>query len=534
MSKKVFFEDKGRKATKVGMDILANQVRITMGPKGRNVAIKTKNRGLVFTNDGDTIARETVLADEFQETGADVLREASYKTNEAAGDGTTTTTVLTHAIISSGMKHKKKWWQFWKKDMSGVLIRRGIEAAASDVMDVLKKISKPIETNEEIAQIATISVEDENIGQIIADTIQGVGKDGVVTVEESNTFGIESEIVEGMEIDKGYISHYMITNPDRMEAEIRKAAILITDYSISSGNDMSDIMLAAKSAGHTDLVIIAEDVSGDALALAIINKARGVFNCVAVRAPGFGDGKKGILEDIAIKTGATFISRELKGNIKEASNYGFVDTFIAGKDKSTIVVDNPTAERKAQIEDRVKYLRNILESTDAQFEVERLQNRIARLSGGVGVIRVGAASEYEMKYWKLKIEDAVNATKAAIAEGIVPGGGVALIVAKMNLTRDISKEEREFQVGYKIVLEAIEAPIRQIVRNASKDDKVVLKNILEKKSATWGYDARNDRFLDMIEAGIIDPVKVTRTALEQAASTAGIYLTAGAFNVEMN
>ncbi|OHB06269.1 MAG: chaperonin GroL [Candidatus Zambryskibacteria bacterium RIFCSPLOWO2_01_FULL_45_43] len=528
MSKQILFNEEARRALKRGVDAVANTVRITIGPRGRNVVLDKGYGAPVITNDGVTIAKDITLKDRFENMGAEIVKEVASKTNDTAGDGTTTSVVITQALVEIG----------FKKTLLGANsmgIRRGIEEATRDAVDTLKRMAKPIKADSEIRQVATISAESEEIGAIIASTIKKIGKDGVVTVEESQTFGVDSEIVEGLEFDKGYISPYMITNAERMEAEYRDPAILITDKKISAIKDILPILEKLAATGKKDLVIIADDVDGEALTTFIVNKLRGSFNVLAIKAPGYGDKKKETLADIAVTVGGKVISEEVgvKFESAELNMLGRASRIISTKD-STIIVGGKG--KKADIEARVESLRVQRENTTSKFEKEKLDERIGKLSGGVAVIKVGAATETEMKYLKLKIEDAVNATKAAIAEGIVAGGGSALAKVSQKIEskyKDSAEaknaienaESAEFAAGYTAVIEALKEPLRQIARNAGKEDGVVLNEVLKGQSNS-GYDALNDVFVDnMFDAGIIDPVKVTRAALENAASAVAMLLT---------
>ncbi|MDP2641852.1 MAG: chaperonin GroEL [bacterium] len=528
MAKQILFNQDAREALKRGVDKVANAVRITIGPRGRNVVLDKGYGAPIITNDGVTIAKDITLKDKFENMGAEIVKEVASKTNDTAGDGTTTSVVITQALVEIG----------FKKSLVGANsmgIRRGIEDATRDAIDVLKKMAKPIKADNEVKQVATISAESEEIGAIIAETIKKIGKDGVVTVEESQTFGVDSEIVEGLEFDKGYLSPYMITNAERMEAEYRDPAILVTDKKVSVIKEILPLLEKLAASGKKDLVIIAEDVDGEALTTFVVNKLRGSFNVLAVKAPGYGDRKKEMLADIAVTVGAKVISEELgiKFENAELSMLGRASRVVSTKD-NTIIVGGKG--KKSDIEARVESLRAQRGNTASKFDIEKLDERIGKLSGGVAVIRVGAATETEMKYLKLKIEDAVNATKAAIAEGIVIGGGSALakVSKKLEVKYKESKEAKmahenaeaaEFAAGYMAVVEALKEPLRQIAKNAGKEDGVVLNEVL-KGQTNAGYDALTDTFVtDMFEAGIIDPVKVTRCALENAASAVAILLT---------
>ncbi len=523
MAKKILYNEKAREALKKGVDTVADAVKITVGPRGRNVVLDKGYGAPTITNDGVTIAKEISLADKFENMGAEIAKEVATKTNDVAGDGTTTAVILTQAIVAEGIKQAAM-------GVNAVGIRHGIEAAAGAIVLALKEIAKPIKSKEEIMQVATISAESKEIGTIIADTIEKVGKDGVVTVEESQSFGIESDFVKGLKFDKGYVSHYMITNPERMEAEYRDPLIFITDKKISTVKEILPLLEKIVATGKKDVVIIADDVEGEALATIIVNKLRGAFNVLAIKAPGYGDRKKEMLEDIAVTVGGKVISEEigLKLENTEVSMLGRAARVIATKD-STIIVGGKG--KKGDIEARLQSLKTEREKTESKFDIEKLDERIAKLSGGVAVIKVGAATETEMKYLKLKIEDAVNATKAAIEEGIVPGGGVALIkaaekVSKKGLKAPSGSFESEFAVGVSIVLKALEMPLKQIAINAGKDDGSVIVEKVKQAKGNAGYDAMKDEIVpDMLAAGIIDPVKVTRSGVQNAASAAAILLT---------
>ncbi len=528
MAKQILFNQDARAALKRGVDKVANAVRITIGPRGRNVVIDKGYGAPVITNDGVTIAKDITLADKFENMGAEIVKEVAQKTNDAAGDGTTTSVVLTQALVESG----------FKKSLAGASsmgIRRGIEAAAQDAVEILKKMAKPIKADAEVRQVATISAESLEIGTIIADTIKKIGKDGVVTVEESQSMGIDSEIVEGLEFDKGYVSPYMITNAERMEAEYKDPSILITDKKISTIKDILPLLEKLAQSGKKDLVIIADDVDGEALTTFVVNKLRGSFNVLAIKAPGYGDKKKEILNDVAVTVGAKLISEDVGLTFEKAelNMLGRAARVVSTKD-STVIVGGKG--KKADIEARVEALRAQRDSSTSKFDIEKLDERIGKLTGGVAVIRVGAVTETEMKYLKLKIEDAVNATKAAIAEGIVPGGGSAL--AKVSKTLETkfknskeyksaaeNAEHAEFTGGYMTVIEALKEPLRQIAKNAGKEEGVVLNEVMN-GSVNSGYNALTDEFIeDMFAAGIIDPVKVTRAALQNASSAVAILLT---------
>lgn len=529
--KQVLFGHDVRTLLAQGADTVAHAVRVTLGPRGRNVALDKGYGGPTITNDGVSIAKEITLKDKFENMGASVIKEVANKTNDKAGDGTTTAVVIAHALISEGMKRIAM-------GANATIVRRGIEAAAADAVEELKKMARPVEGEEDIRQVATISAESAELGSTIADTIEKVGKDGVVTVEESQSLGIESEVVEGMEFDKGYVSAYMVTNTDRMEAEMKDAPILLTDQKISAIADILPLLEKLAQTGKKDLVIIADDVDGEALTTFVVNKLRGAFNVLAIKAPGYGDRKKEMLADIAATVGAEVVSEELGTKLADANvgMLGKASRIVATKD-STIIVGGKG--KKADIAERVKQIRGQLANTDSKFDKEKLEERIAKLSGGVAVIRVGAATETEMKYLKDKIEDAVNATKAAIEEGIVIGGGAALAKVGAKLTKEKLQEAShdEYTIGYRILVSALFAPLAQIAKNAGHDDASVIVRDVTDGDDSLGYNAASDsvepEMVDMFEAGIIDPVKVTRSGVENAASAAAVLLTTEAAVAEI-
>ncbi|MCE9541358.1 chaperonin GroEL [Candidatus Kaiserbacteria bacterium] len=522
MAKQVLFDEQLRSALKRGVDTVANAVKVTIGPKGRNVALSKSWGGPTITNDGVSIAKEITLGDKFEDMGASIVKEVATKTNDKAGDGTTTAVVLTQAIITEGLKRTAL-------GANAMMVRRGIEAASRDAVEALRAMAKPVKGKAEIRQVATISAESAELGKTIADIVEKVGKDGVVTVEESQSIGIESDFVEGMEFDKGYVSAYLITDPQRMEAEMKDAPILITDKKISTIKEILPLLEKVAQSGKKDLVIIADDVDGEALATFIINKLKGGFNVLAVKAPGYGDRKKEMLADIAITTGGQVISEDLglKLETAELEMLGRANRVVSTKD-STVIVGGKG--KKADIQARVTSLQAQIANTDSKFDREKLEERVAKLTGGVAVIRVGAATETEMKYLKDKIEDAVNATKAAIAEGIVPGGGAALakVADKLSKKVDAGKHD-EYTTGYRILLSALSAPLLQIALNAGREDAQVILREVVKRGPNFGFDAsaenEENSIVDMIEAGIIDPVKVTRSGVENAASAAAVLLT---------
>ncbi len=514
MAKQMLFDEKARHALKRGVDQLADAVKVTLGPKGRNVVID-KGYGLpTITKDGVTVAKEIELEDKFENMGAELVKEVASKTNDVAGDGTTTATVLAQAMITEGIKNITA-------GANPLAVKRGIEKGVEAIVaEIQSTIAKPVQ-GDEIQQVASISANDTEIGKTIAEAMKQMGKDGVITVEESQTFGVETEVVQGMRIDKGYASHYMVTNTERMEAEYTDAPILVTDKKISSIQDILPILEKVVQTGKKEIVIIADDLEGEALTTLVLNKLRGTFHALAVKAPGFGDRRKEMLQDIAIVTGATFISEEIgrKLDTVELSDLGTAHKVVATKEYTTFVDGKGD---KATIDARVSQLRAQLDNTDSEFDREKLQERLAKLAGGIGVIKVGAATEVEMKEKKHRIEDAVAATKAAVEEGIVPGGGVALLRALPALDR--VKMEGEERVGITILKKALEEPIRAIAANAGKDGSVVAEEV-KKMKGSEGYNAATDTYEDMLKAGIVDPAKVTRSALQHAASIAAMFLT---------
>lgn len=516
MPKQLKFSEEARKKLKKGIDILANAVKITLGPKGRNVVLEKGFGAPIITNDGVTIAKEIELKDKFENIGAEIIKEVASKTNDIAGDGTTTATLLAYAMIGEGIKNVAA-------GADPIALKRGIERATEAVTDYLKnKLSKKIGSKDEIAQVATISAKDPEIGNTIADIINKLGKEAVITVEESQTFGLTTEIVEGLQFDRGYISPYMITNPERMEAVYEDPYILITDRKISSIHDIVPIMEKMSRAGKRELVIIADEVDGDALATLVVNKLRGTFNSLAVKAPGFGDRKKEMLEDIAIVTGGQVIAEEkgLKLENVDISYLGKAHRVVATKDNTTIVGGKG---KKQDIQARISQIKLQISKTTSEFDREKLQERLAKLSGGVAVIKVGAATEVEQKEKQHRTEDAVQATKAAMEEGIVPGGGVALIRSLSAL--DNLKLTGDEKTGLDIVKKSLEEPLKQIAINAGQEGSVVVEKIKKAKDLSFGYNAEIDEYGDLYKWGIIDPVKVTRSALQNAASAAGMFLT---------
>ena len=514
MAKQLKYEERARQLIKKGVDKLANAVKVTLGPKGRNVMIDRGFGAPTVTNDGVTIAKEIELEDKFENIGAEVIKEVASKANDMAGDGTTTATVLAQAIIREGLKNVTA-------GANPLAIKRGIEKGTQAIVETLKKISKPVSGKEEIAQVATISGEDAEIGKLIAEVMQEVGKDGVITVEESKTFGLSKELVKGMRFDRGYISPYMITDPERMEAIYDDPYILITDRKISSISEILPLLEKLAQAGKKELVIIADEVEGEALATLVVNKLRGTFNALAVKAPGFGDRRKEMLQDIAILTGGQVISEELGLKLEntEISQLGRARRVISDKENTTIVEGKG---KKQDIEARINQIRTELEKTESEFDKEKLQERLGKLTGGVAVIKVGAATEVEQKQKQQKIEDALAATRAAIEEGIVPGGGVALI-RTIDCLNEV-KVKGDEKIGLNILKRALEEPLRQIAANAGVDGSVIVAEV-KKHSGNYGYDALKNKFVDLVAEGIIDPAKVVRCALQNAASAAGMLLT---------
>ncbi len=533
MAKQILFDEKARQAIKRGVDQLANAVKITLGPKGRNVALGKSFGGPQITNDGVTIAKEIELEDKFENMGAELVKEVASKTNDAVGDGTTTSVILTQSLIREGLKYVTA-------GVNVVGLRMALEEGRTAIVKELAKMAKPVKSRDENIDVPTISAESKDLGEIIADAIEKVGKDGAVTVEESQGTGIEKEVVEGMQFDRGYASAYMVTNAERMESVIDDPYILITDKKISSIQDILPLLEKIVKSGKKELVIIAEDVDGDALATLVVNRLRGGFNALAVKAPGFGDRRKEMLEDIAVVTGGKVISEEVGLKLENAdfAMLGRARRIVANKDNTTVVGGKG---KKEEIEKRVKQIRAQIEKTTSDYDREKLQERLAKLAGGVAVIRVGAATETEMKYIKLKIEDAVAATKAALAEGIVAGGGMALFKAAVTLEKtwgDSRNAGAEMQAASAILLNALEEPLGQIAANAGKRVGEVTAKLKDKitddPKSNAGYDALRDRMVgDMIKEGIVDPVKVTRSAVENSVSVAAMFLTTEAAVAEL-
>ena len=515
MAKDIRFAQDTRKALETGVNKLADTVKVTLGPKGRNVILDKTFGVPLITNDGVTIAKEIELEDRFENMGAQLVKQVATKTNDVAGDGTTTATVLAQAIIREGLKNVTA-------GANPIILRKGIQKAVESAVEELKKQSRTIETQEEIAQVGAVSSGDNEIGKLIAQAMEVVGKEGVITVEESKTMNTELETVEGMQFDRGFVSAYMVTDVDKMEAVLNDPYILITDKKISNIQELLPILNKIVEQGKK-LLIIAEDVEGEALSTLVLNKLRGVCEIVAVKAPGFGDRRKEMLQDIAILTGGVVISEEVGYDLKEA------DLDMLGRASSIKVVKDSTTivggfGEKEEIQNRVNQIKHLIEETSSDFDKEKLLERLAKLAGGVAVVKVGAATEVEMKEKKLRIEDALNATRAAVEEGIVAGGGTALVSTIPVLDKLVETLDGEEQLGAKIVRKALEEPLRQIAINAGLEGAVIVQNVIEEDSEV-GFDALNEKYVNMIEAGIVDPTKVTRSALQNAASIAGVFLT---------
>jgi chaperonin GroEL len=520
MAKQLVFGDEARRYLKNGVDAVANAVATTLGPKGRNVALDRKYGSPTITHDGVTVAKEIELEDPYENMGAQLLKEAATKTNDIAGDGTTTSTVLAHAIVSEGLKNLAA-------GANPMLLKRGIEAASKAVSESILQQAIGITTKAEIGNVATISAQDEQIGSLIADVMDKVGKDGVITVEESKALEFETEYVEGMQFDRGYISPYFVTDTEHMVAEINEPYILLYDKKISAANDIVPLLEKMVQVGKRDIVIIAEDVDGEAIAALVLNKIRGVLNVVAVKAPGFGDRRKAMLQDIAILTGASLISEETGRKLENATieDLGRAEKVTIDKDNTTIVGGKGDTNA---IKGRIEQIRVEIENTTSDYDREKLQERLAKLSGGVAIIRVGAATETELKEKKHRVEDALSATRAAVEEGIVPGGGVALVNA-VDALKDLKLEQEDAQIGINIVRNALTVPMKKIVENAGKDGSVVVENVRQRQANEnnrhIGFNVLTEVYGDMVEMGVIDPAKVTRGALENAASIAAMILT---------
>jgi chaperonin GroEL len=519
-AKQLAFAEDARRRLKDGVDVLASAVATTLGPKGRNVALDRKFGSPTITHDGVTVAKEIELEDPYENMGAQLLKEAATKTNDIAGDGTTTSTVLAHAMVTDGLKNLSA-------GANPMMLKRGIERAAKEVADAISGQAIDVTTPEEIASVAAISAQDQEIGDLIAEVMDKVGKDGVITVEESKGLEFETEYVEGMQFDRGYISPYFVTDPENMESVIEEPYLLIHDKKISAASDIVPLLEKLVQVGKRELVVIAEDIDGEALATLVLNKLRGMLNVLAVKAPGFGDRRKAMLQDIAVLTGGTVITEELGRKLESVTinDLGKAGKVSATKDDTTVIEGQGEGEN---IKGRIEEIKVEIDRSTSDYDKEKLQERLAKLSGGVAVIRVGAATEVELKEKKHRVEDALSATRAAVEEGIVPGGGVALINA-LKTIGDLSDDEMDVDTGIKIVRRALEAPLQGIAHNAGQDGAVILDSVrrgqAEKKNDKIGYDVLTGEFVDMVEAGIIDPAKVTKGALENAASIAAMILT---------
>ena len=531
-AKQIVFSEDARRKLKNGMNVVANAVGATLGPKGRNVAIDRKFGSPTVTHDGVSVAKEIELEDPFENMGAQLLKEAASKTNDIAGDGTTTSTVLAHAIVNEGLKTLEAGY-------NPMLLKHGISLATETVVEELRKMSVKIDTKGDIASVATNSAADEEIGGLIADVMDKVGKDGVITVEESKSMQFEQEFVEGMQFDRGYLSPYFITSADKMEAIISDAYVLINEKKISAAQDIVPLLEKLVQIGKRELVIIAEDIDGEALATLVLNKLRGMLNVLAIKAPGFGDRRKAMLQDIAILTGGTVIAEETGRKLETATiqDLGRAEKVVSDKENTTIIGGKG---KKADIEGRIKEIRAEIDKSTSDYDKEKLQERLAKLSGGVAIIRVGAATETEMKEKKHRVEDALSAARAAVEEGIVPGGEISLINAASKLdklAKEHGDEDSEIRVGINIVKKALEAPIRKLASNAGQDGSVIIDTVrrtaAEKKNKNIGYNVLTNKYVDMIEAGVIDPVKVVRGALENAASIASMILTTDVLITDM-
>jgi chaperonin GroEL len=531
-AKQIVFSEEARRKLKNGMNVVANAVSATLGPKGRNVSIDRKFGSPTITHDGVSVAKEIELEDPFENMGAQLLKEAAQKTNDIAGDGTTTSTVLAHAIVNEGLKALEAGY-------NPMLLKRGIELATETIVAELKKNSVKIDTKDEIASVATNSAADEEVGNLIADVMDKVGKDGVITVEESKTMQFETEFVEGMQFDRGYLSPYFITNGEQMEAQISDAYVLIYDKKISAAQDIVPLLEKLVQLGKRELVIIAEDVDGEALATLILNKIRGMLNVLAIKAPGFGDRRKAMLQDIAVLTAGQVISEETGRKLESVavSDLGRAEKVVSDKENTTVIGGKG---KKGDIDGRIKEIRIEIDKSTSDYDKEKLQERLAKLSGGVAIIRVGAATETEMKEKKHRVEDALSAARAAVEEGIVPGGEISLInaAAKLDkLAKSNEDESEEIKVGINIIKKALEAPIRKLASNAGEDGSVIIDTVRrtakEKSNPNIGFNVLTGEYTDMIKAGVIDPVKVVRGALENAASIAAMILTTDVLITDM-
>lgn len=515
MAKQIKFSEEAREGLKKGINILADTVKVTLGPKGRNVVLDKSFGGPTITNDGVTIAKEVELEDKFENMGAELIKEVAEKTNDSAGDGTTTATVLAQSMINEGLKNVTA-------GANPMAIRKGIEKATDEVVAALKKNAKQISGKEEIAQVASISADSREVGDLVAEIMDMVGRDGVITVEEGKTIGLDKEVVEGMQFDQGFISPYMMTDTSRMESALDEPVILLTDKKISTAQEIVPLLEKIVQAGKKELLIVADDLEGEALTLLVLNKLKGSFTPLAVKAPGYGDSKKEMLADLAALTGATVISSDvdMPWDQVELEHLGSARKVVANKETTTIVEGKGD---KQDIDNRVAQIKSLITKSESKFDKDKLNERLAKLTGGVGVLKVGAATEVELKEKKHRIEDALSATRAAVEEGIVSGGGIALVDVIRSL-EDIKADDADEKIGIMIVRKALEAPLRQIAQNAGKDGSVVIEEVRRKERGV-GYNAAKDEYVDMIKAGIIDPLKVTRSALQNAASVASMVLT---------
>ena len=523
MAKQLVFSEEARRSLKKGIDTLSEAVKTTLGPKGRNVALDKKFGAPTITHDGVTVAKDIELEDPFENMGAQLLKEAATRTNDVAGDGTTTATVLAQMIVTEGLKNVAA-------GANPMIVKRGIEKATKVVVQALRDMSYDVKGREEIAHVAAISAADMEIGELIAEVMDKVGKDGVITVEEGKGLGFEKEYVEGMQLDRGYISPYFITDPERQEAVLEEPYLLITDKKISAATDIVPVLEKLAQVGKREIVLIAEDVDGEALATLVLNRLRGVFNALAIKAPGFGDRRKAMLQDIAVLTGGTLITEEVGRKLETATinDLGRAGKIISTKDDTTIIEGKG---KEADIKGRIAQIKGQIETTTSDYDKEKLQERLAKLAGGVAIVKVGAGSEVELKEKKHRVEDALSATRAAVEEGIVPGGGVALInaIASLDKSKELKGLKGDEATGVAIVRRALEEPLRQIVENSGRDGAVTLEEVRrlqkEKGDLNLGYDVLAEDFGDMTEKGIIDPAKVTRSAMENAASIAAMILT---------
>ncbi len=523
MAKEVHYGEDARRKLQAGVDKLADTVKITLGPKGRNVLLEKSYGSPLITNDGVTIAREIEVEDPVENMGAQLVKEVETKTNDVAGDGTTTATILAQTIIREGFKNLAA-------GANPMVLKRGIQGAVDTAVEEIQKISKPVETKESIAQVASVSAGDQEIGGLIAEAMEKVGKDGVITVEESKSLGTTLDVVEGMQFDRGYLSPYMVSDTDKMEAVLENPYILLTDKKLSNIQDLLPLLEQIVKQGRK-LLVVAEDVEGEALATLVVNKLRGTFDVVAVKAPGFGDRRKAMMEDIAILTGGTVISEEVGYDLKEATVDLLGQAGTVKVDKDNTVIVNGSGD-KAAIDARISSIKTQVEETESEFDKEKLQERLAKLAGGVAVIKVGAATETELKERKLRIEDALNATKAAVEEGIVSGGGVALVSAIEAVQKYVDGLDGDEKTGGQIIVRALEEPVRQIAENAGYEGSVVVSEVKNQK-AGYGFNAATEEYVDMIGAGIVDPAKVTRSAIQNAASVSAMLLTTEAGVVDV-